>query len=201
MSAIRRITLQLCALVAIEGLLYWRYGDEQARWHWFTHLYVGASLALLLMACYVRSRGRVPSLAILYPVVGHLYAMFPDVLFSAGIAHQHWMDIFLGHISTHFVPARNLTWYGIFAASLAVFLYAASRVPRMHVPLVRQPQQQASLTGYPGHHPLEKSAPHAPIWVTLRSMIVHRSLYFARSWRGQSRLSSRIRAMADFRIG
>ena len=133
MKTRRRVFLQLCAVVAIEGLLYWRYGDEQARYHWFTHFYVGASAALLLMAWYVRSRGRVPALALLYPAVGHLYAMIPDVLFSAGIAHQHWMDIFLGHVSTHFVPGRNLTWYAVFAASLALCLHAASHVPRRDV--------------------------------------------------------------------
>jgi len=115
---------QAVAALAVEALLYWRYGDEQARYHWFTHFFVGASLALLLVSSYVAVRGRVPTLVILVPIFGHLCAMFPDVLFELGIAHRRWMDIFLGHISTHFVPGGNITWYAVFAFSLAVCLYA-----------------------------------------------------------------------------
>jgi hypothetical protein len=40
------------------------------------------------------------------------------------------MDVFLGHVSTHFVPGRNLTWYVVFLACLAVYLAAVASVGR-----------------------------------------------------------------------
>lgn len=55
----------------------------------------------------------------------HLFAITPDLLFAAGIAHRRWMDIFLGHVGSHFVPGRNLTWYVVFLASLAAYLVAS----------------------------------------------------------------------------
>jgi hypothetical protein len=39
------------------------------------------------------------------------------------------MDLFLGHISTHFVPGRNLTWYLVFLAALGLYLLVLSRLP------------------------------------------------------------------------
>jgi hypothetical protein len=83
---------------------------------------VGASAALVVMtpvAWYRRRPVRVP---LAWVIAGHLVAMFPDFLFTAGIAHRRWMDVFLGHISTHFVVGRNLTWYLVFAATLGAYL-------------------------------------------------------------------------------
>lgn len=115
-----------CALaVAIEVLLYVFYFAHEARFHWFTHFFVGASVALLLMSVVsVRTRRPVP-LPLLWPVLGHIVAMFPDFLFEAGIAHRRWMDVFLGHLSTHFIPGRNWTWYALFLLSLALYLQVA----------------------------------------------------------------------------
>ncbi len=46
----------------------------------------------------------------------------PDLLgFGASPRpHQRWMDVFLGHLSTHFIPGRNITWYVIFLACSAI---------------------------------------------------------------------------------
>ncbi len=113
--------------VAVEVYLYVAYRAHEARFHWFTHFFVGASVALLLMAG-VASRTRRPvPLPLIWPIVGHLAAMFPDFLFTAGIAHQRWMDIFLGHLSTYFIPGRNVTWYVIFLACLAAYLAVLDR--------------------------------------------------------------------------
>lgn len=60
----------------------------------------------------------------LWIFVGHVIAMFPDILWNRLVAtHEPWMDIFLGHISVHFIPGRNWTWYAIFLISLAFYLY------------------------------------------------------------------------------
>jgi hypothetical protein len=116
-------------LVAIgfEIYLYSAYRAHEARFHWFTHFFVGASVALLIMAAVAWRTGRPVRWPLIWLILGHLVAMFPDFLFSAGIAHQHWMDIFLGHLSTHFIPGRNWTWYAIFLASLAAYLAVLDR--------------------------------------------------------------------------
>lgn len=36
-------------------------------------------------------------------------------------------DLFLSHTSTHIVPGRNLTWYAVFLASVAVYVLLLER--------------------------------------------------------------------------
>lgn len=108
--------------VAVEVGLFAAYRSHDARFHWFTHFFVGTSVALVVMAAVAR-RTRCPvRYPLLWPVVAHVVAMVPDFLFAAGMAHERWMDLFLGHISTHFVPGRNITWYLVFLVALATYL-------------------------------------------------------------------------------
>ena len=118
-----------CALaVLVEVGLYASYRGHDARFHWFTHLFVGSSAALLAMAAAAASIRRPVPLPLAWPFVGHLVAMFPDFLFAAGYAHRRWMDVFLGHVSSHFVPGRNLTWYLVFLACLGLYLLVLDRL-------------------------------------------------------------------------
>lgn len=117
-----------CAIaVALEVALYAFYFAHEARFHWFTHFFVGASAALLLMTTFTWRTGCAVPLPFLWPILGHIVAMFPDFLFEAGIAHRRWMDVFLGHLSTHFIPGRNWTLYGIFLICLALYLSILDR--------------------------------------------------------------------------
>jgi hypothetical protein len=117
-----------CALaVAIEVLLYVFYFAHEARFRWFTHFFIGASAALLLMSAVSHRTRRPVPLPLFWPVLGHVVAMFPDFLFGAGSAHRRWMDVFLGHLSTPFIPGRNWTWYSVFLVCLALYLKAAGR--------------------------------------------------------------------------
>ncbi len=119
------VTVLGCTVaVLLEAGLYKSYAGHDARFHWFTHFFVGASAALVVMAAVAWCRRRPVRLPLVWVIVGHLVAMFPDFLFTAGIAHRRWMDVFLGHISTHFVIGRNLTWYLVFAAALGAYLVA-----------------------------------------------------------------------------
>ncbi len=112
-----------CALaVALEVYLYVAYRGHEARFHWFTHFFVGASVALLIMAAVGARTHRPVPYPLLWPILGHLLAMVPDFLFTAGIAHERWMDVFLGHISTHYIPGGNVTWLAVFLACLALYL-------------------------------------------------------------------------------
>jgi hypothetical protein len=123
------VCLWCLLVVLVEIGLYLSYRGHDARFHWLTHFFVGAATALLVMSLLAwRRRCPVPYPLVL-PVAAHLVAMFPDFLFTAGIAHFWWMDLFLGHISTHFVPGRNVTWYLIFLAALGLYLAVLSRLP------------------------------------------------------------------------
>ena len=128
-ARVLRLCLWCVLAVVVEIGLYLSYRGHDARFHWFTHFFVGSALALIIMsAVALRTRRPVP-LPLVWPLLGHLYAMFPDFLFTGGqIAHERWMDIFLGHISTHFVPGRNLTWYLVFLAAVALYLGVLHRV-------------------------------------------------------------------------
>lgn len=117
-----RVRLWCVAAAVVEVGLYASYRGHDARFHWFTHFFVGASAALLVMAVVAAASGRPVALPLVWVLVGHLVAMAPDLAFVAGQAHRRWMDVFLGHISTHFVPGRNWTWYAIFLVSLAAYL-------------------------------------------------------------------------------
>lgn len=115
------------AVVAEIGL-YSSYRGHDARFHWFLHFFVGASAGLLAMAAVAwRTRRPVP-LPFVWPVLAHVVAMSPDIAFSAGYAHRRWMNVVLGHISTHYVPGRDLTWYVVFAGSLGLYLAVVSRL-------------------------------------------------------------------------
>lgn len=125
--------LQVClwcviALLAEVGL-YASYRGHDASFHWFTHFFVGASVALVAMAVVAARTRRLVPLPLVWIFLAHVVAMFPDFLFTAGIAHERWMDMFLGHISTHFVPGRNLTWFVVFLAALAAYLAVLARLP------------------------------------------------------------------------
>lgn len=115
------------ATIAAEALLYAAYQAHEARLHWFTHLFVGGTSALVVMTAVAWRSGRPVRLPGLWVVVGHLVAMFPDLLFAAGIPHHRWMDIFLAHLSSHFIPGRNGTWYLVFLAALALYLAVTAR--------------------------------------------------------------------------
>ena len=128
-----RNTLRICgwclAFVVAEIGLYLSYRHHDARFHWILHFFVGGSAALLVMSVVAWRQGKAVSFPLVWLLVGHVFAMLPDFLFLLfGIIHDRWMDVFLWHIGAHFIPGRNLTWYLIFLAALAVYLSILARV-------------------------------------------------------------------------
>lgn len=123
-----RICLWCAISVLVEVGLYASYRNHDGRFHWFTHFFVGAAAALVVMTVVAARTRRPVPLPLVWLVAGHLFAMFPDFLFTAGVAHYRWMEVFLGHISTHFVPGRNVTWYVVFLASLGAYLVTLDRL-------------------------------------------------------------------------
>ena len=116
--------------VAVEVALYLQYRAKDARFHWLTHFLVGGAAALLLMTLWVAAKGRPARFPLLWIVAAHLFAMFPDFLFEGGHIHQPWMDLFLWHIGSHFVPGRNVTWFAVFLAVLALHLVVLDQLAR-----------------------------------------------------------------------
>jgi hypothetical protein len=112
----------------VEVALYRTYQAHEARFHWFTHFFVGGTVGLIGMTVWIVEEKRPVRLPALWVVLGHLVAMFPDFLFRLGIPHRRWMDVFLGHISTPVVPGRNGTWYAVFLVALAGYLAADARL-------------------------------------------------------------------------
>jgi hypothetical protein len=74
------------------------------------------------MALFSLSTGRPARFPALWILLSHLFAMFPDFLFEAGYPHKWWMELFLLHIRSHFVPGRNLFWLATFLTALAAYL-------------------------------------------------------------------------------
>ena len=125
-------TLRVCLWCVTAALaevgLYASYRGHDARFHWFTHFFVGASVALIVMAVVAARNHRPAPLPLVWILLAHVVAMFPDFFFTAGVAHERWMDVFLAHISTHFVPGRNLTWFVVFLVALGAYLAVLVRL-------------------------------------------------------------------------
>ena len=112
------------AALGVEIVLYWFYVNGDGAFHWFTHFFAGTSAALVIMTTFVLVRRRPVRLPLLWLIVGHVVAMGPDVLFVHEMAHRRWMDVFVAHNVSHFIPGRNVTWYVVFLAFLAAYLWA-----------------------------------------------------------------------------
>lgn len=129
----KKIVLFTTYLLA-EIIIFSVYNGHNASFHWFTHFYVGAIVALVALSIWKLSTHR----SVVWPLgwlyLGHFFAMVPDLLYDfAHIPHRPWMDIFLGHISTHFIPGRNWTWYVLFMISVTIYLLVTTRENNRHI--------------------------------------------------------------------
>ena len=123
------VVWQLVLFATAEVLLYLSYQHHDTRFHWFLHFFVGTSAAFGVMTLITYWSNRTILFPFLWLLVGHVIAMFPDILWSAELLpHQAWMDIFVLHIFSHFIPGRNWTWYVIFLLCLALYLYVRQKV-------------------------------------------------------------------------
>lgn len=122
-AALRPVTLavQTGVLVAVEVVLNRTYTGHDAAFHWSTHFLVAVVATTFWHAAHLRLRGR-PAPGQVLTVVGfHLVATAPDLAFRAGVPHERWMDVFLGHVSSHYLPGGDRTW--LVLACLAVLAY------------------------------------------------------------------------------
>ncbi len=103
----RPLAAQLVALILAEFALLATYRGHEAGFHWATHFLVALAVVALLNLAWLLARDAPAPGQILSILAAHLVAMFPDFLFSAGIPHYPWMDVFLGHISAHEIPGER----------------------------------------------------------------------------------------------
>lgn len=116
--------VQLVVLIVAETVLLRSYAHHEAGFHWATHFLVAVTAAAVLLATWLALKGAPPRGQLWWILGLHLYAMFPDLLFTAGLAPRDgWMDVFLGHIASHYVPGGDATW--LLLALLASGGYAA----------------------------------------------------------------------------
>lgn len=120
-TASGRLWVGWALTLAFEALVF-QFQSHDERSGWFTHFFIGAGVALIAMTVWLVEERRPVPLPGLWLVAGHLLAVFPDLLFAAGIAHRHWMDAFLGHLISHSAPGGNLLWYAVFLGALALYL-------------------------------------------------------------------------------
>lgn len=124
----RVLAWQLAAVVVVEVLLFRSYAAHVAEFHWATHFLVGVAAGGLWCTAVLRATGRLARLQLLPVVAFHLWAMWPDLAFRAGVPHARWMDwLALGHISSHHVPGDVLAWLVVAGAVWGVYALVLRR--------------------------------------------------------------------------
>ena len=102
---------QLVFVVAAEVVLYASYASHDARFHWATHFLVALLVTALWQSLHLLVVARPARGQLATVVIFHLWAMWPDLLFRAGVPHYHWMDwLALGHVSSHYLPGGDTSW-------------------------------------------------------------------------------------------
>ncbi len=121
-AAVRR-ALTVAAVVGFESYLYWQYAAHGAQFHYFIHGFTGvaAGVAVLVLVRGGRVSTRGPAFdVVLAAAAGRLLSAMPDVLFlAADLPHERWMDVFVAHISVHFVPAPVAATFTVFVLAVA----------------------------------------------------------------------------------
>ena len=123
----RWLLVQLVVLIAAETSLFLSYREHESSFHWATHFLVGFGAAALWNLAWLLTK-RTPAPGQLLSILAfHLLAMLPDFMFGAGVAHYPWMDVFLAHNSSHFIPGGIITWLIVSQMLSALYALALTR--------------------------------------------------------------------------
>ncbi len=122
MTRLRWRVAPLLAL-AFEAYLYRGYVELDAVLHYWLHSLMGAVVGIAALTLVALVRRRTPRGVWAAGAGGHLFSAVPDVLFLvAGILHVRWMDVFVLHITVHFVPVPLATLFALFVAVLGAWV-------------------------------------------------------------------------------
>lgn len=129
--------------LAVEVWFLGRYSSKAATWHWYVHLFAGATLALTLMTRWSWRRRRPVPFPLIWVLLAHFYSAAPDLVIPENIPHKPWQDVLVAHLASHYLPGRGIGWLALFAAALAGYLASvdrSQRLPRVR-PLTPDPPQ------------------------------------------------------------
>jgi len=118
--------VEIAALVVAEALLLRVYGGYDSSFHWAAHFLVGVIATAAWLAVYLLVTSRPAPGQVLTVLPFHLYAMFPDLMYRAGIPHGAWSNAFLAHVDVHYVPGGDRTWLALASASLLGYAWLLS---------------------------------------------------------------------------
>jgi len=130
----RGLLVQIAIVVAAEALLFHLYRVDESDFHWAIHFLVGVTAAAIWNVAWLPSGRPAPGM-LLWILPFHLLAMTPDLLYKAfDVPHAEWMEVFLAHISVHYLPGRVAAWLVIalgawwaYATLLALWLRERAR--------------------------------------------------------------------------
>lgn len=123
----RSLLVQLVVLAGAEVGLFASYAGHDARFHWATHFLVGLIAAAVVLSVYLLVAARPAPGQLMVVLVLHLVAMTPDLLFRFGVPHALWMDVFLGHVSSHYLPGGDNTWLVLALLAMAGYAWLLTR--------------------------------------------------------------------------
>ena len=121
------VAVGIAVPIAVEVWFLGKYAAEAASWHWYVHFFAGATLALALMTWWSWRHRRAVPFPLVWLVLAHFYAAAPDLVIPENIPHKPWQEVFVGHLASHYLPGRGLSWLVIFAVALAGYLLALDR--------------------------------------------------------------------------
>ena len=113
--------------VAAEVWFLGKYAAEAASWHWYIHFFAGASVALVVMTWWSWRHRRAVPFPLGWVLLAHFFAAAPDLVIPENIPHKPWQEVFVGHLASHYLPGRGLSWLVLFAAALAGYLVTLAR--------------------------------------------------------------------------
>ncbi len=120
---LRALLPQLVVLLSAEALLFATYRDHEAGFRWAPHFLVAMTMWALVNLLWLALKGAPAGGQVLTFFGWHLFAVLPDLLWSAGRPHDDWMNVFLGHVALHHPPGGTYFW--LFLAVVAGGAYAA----------------------------------------------------------------------------
>ena len=113
--------------VAAKVWFLGRYASDAASWHWYIHFFAGASIALVVMTWWSWRRRRAVPFPLGWVLLAHCFTAAPVLVIPENISHEPCQEVFVGHLASHYLPGRGLSWLVVFAAVLAGYLFTVAR--------------------------------------------------------------------------
>lgn len=125
------------AWAVVLAVSAWGYWATHALLHFLWHLGYGSAAGLALAGVWTLVRRRPAGHAALWALGGYGFMVVPDLLWALPLLarrspweHEHWMDLFLGHVALDAWPFAGLALVPVLAGSLLFLGWARARTGR-----------------------------------------------------------------------